>query len=404
MQAQHRTPDTRTRKPEKPYPDFPLFAHASGRWAKKIRGRFHYFGKWDDGWQAALESYKAQADDLHAGRTPRPRDNAIELRDLANHYLTSRLRKLEAGELARRTFIDYRTIVERAAGRLGKTRPVDDITAQDFTSLRAWLAKQFKSPNVLAKQVQVVRSLFKYGYDAGLLDRPVRFGPDFVKPTRKATRRAKRERGERLYTALEVKRLIADATPPMKAMILLAINCGWGNSDMSELPIKALDMDKGVADYPRPKTEAKRRAILWPETITALREAVENRPAPKDKADAGRVFITKYGKPWVRMSEKDRVIDSVSREFGKLCREVGVETNGRGFYGLRHTFRTVADELPDRPAIDLIMGHEQGDDIATHYRERIDDKRLAVIADHIHKWLFGRAMKPRKRGKRDIHI
>ena len=41
-------------KPRKPYGDFPLYAHNTGRWAKRIRSKIHYFGPWDNP-QGALE-------------------------------------------------------------------------------------------------------------------------------------------------------------------------------------------------------------------------------------------------------------------------------------------------------------------------------------------------------------
>lgn len=33
-------------KPPKPSPSFPMFAHSVGQWAKKVKGRTHYFGAW----------------------------------------------------------------------------------------------------------------------------------------------------------------------------------------------------------------------------------------------------------------------------------------------------------------------------------------------------------------------
>ena len=50
-------------RPAKPRPDFPLFAHANGQWAKKIRGKLRYFGPWEDP-QTAEDNYCRQKPEL----------------------------------------------------------------------------------------------------------------------------------------------------------------------------------------------------------------------------------------------------------------------------------------------------------------------------------------------------
>src|SRR5437764_1262225 len=96
-------------KPAKPYGDFPLFPHATRRWAKKIRGKMHYFGPWDD-WQGALNLYQEQKDDLHAGRTPRVQGKGLTIRDLLNRFLTAKKQLVDSGEITPRTFADYHAI------------------------------------------------------------------------------------------------------------------------------------------------------------------------------------------------------------------------------------------------------------------------------------------------------
>ena len=41
----------------------PLTPHDNGRWAKRIRGKLHYFGRWDDP-EGALAEHLDQKDDL----------------------------------------------------------------------------------------------------------------------------------------------------------------------------------------------------------------------------------------------------------------------------------------------------------------------------------------------------
>src|SRR5262245_15904007 len=89
MSEPHSTPPPPPRKPAKPYPDFPLFPHAAGVWAKKIRGKLHYFGPWDDP-DGALVKYLAEKDDLHAGRTPRDPADALTVYTLCGKFVTTK--------------------------------------------------------------------------------------------------------------------------------------------------------------------------------------------------------------------------------------------------------------------------------------------------------------------------
>ena len=63
----------------KPYGGFPLFRHAVGQWAKRIRGKIHYFGV-DP--KAALDKYLNQRDVLQAGRIRRVQGDGLPIRDL----------------------------------------------------------------------------------------------------------------------------------------------------------------------------------------------------------------------------------------------------------------------------------------------------------------------------------
>lgn len=387
-------------KPAKPRPDFPLFPHATGRWAKKIRGKLHYFGKWDDP-DAALQRYVEERDDLYAGRKPRRNREGLTIRDLVNKFLLAKKARVDAGELAWGTFGDQYKTCKRVLTVFGGGRLVEDLAADDFETLRAQIAKTYSK---LSRKVEIkrVRSIFRYAYDANLIEKPVRFGPGFVGPNRRELRCERQQNGERMFEAAEIRAMLAAAPAPLKAMILLGVNCGFGNTDVANLRVKHLDPKGGWCNYPRPKTGIPRRCPLWPETVKAIRAAMKVRPEPQDRADADLVFLTTAGQRWVwsqgniadideadieslaHVVRVDRVTDAMARLLSKL----GLVRPGHTFYSLRHTFETIGGESCDQVAVDAIMGHSR-DDMASVYRERISDDRLRTVVEHVRQWLRG---------------
>lgn len=384
-------------KPRRP-PGFALFAHSNGQWAKKIRGKLHYFGPWSDQ-QAALEKWLAEKDYLLAGKKPRTgTGDELTVKRLCDLFLASRERRVESGELSSRSFHDYLAIAKVVADELGKSTAVELLTPEDFADLRAKFASGCNL-KTLEGRIACTRAIFNYAEKNGLLERPLSkiWGTEFAKPSQSALSKLKGET-TRLFDAAEIWQLLDAASPIMRAMILLGVNGGLGNTDVARLGFDHLDLSGGWLSLSRAKTGKPRRIPLWKETAKALEAAIESRPTPKADTDAGLVFITAAKGNWIPCPKDN----PPSKEFAKLRAAVGIRGRGKSFYTLRHTFQTIADETRDFVAVSSIMGHA-ANSISDHYRERIGDDRLKAVVEHVRKWLLKgkpkRQAKPRKRGK-----
>lgn len=359
--------------PQKPHPDFPLFPHRNGQWAKKVRGKLHYFGTWDNP-QAALDRWLSEKDALLAGRRPREVSAGVDLKAALAKFLAAKQAAKERGDLSPRSLTDYESVCKRLAKAFGSGRLLDDIRQEDFAELRAGWPTTW-GPKTIENAIIRVRSVFNWLYQSGLIEHPVRFGPGFNRPSARTLRLSKK--GLRLFERDELLAVLTIADPQMKAMILLGVNAGLGNADCGRL---RRDQIQGEwLDYPRPKTGLPRRCWLWPETLDAL-AAIKR--MPRHEA-SGLVFMTRYGQPWHR----DEADSPIAKEMAKLLKSAKVSRPGLNFYALRHTTETVGGEARDQPALDVIMGHASPG-MAGVYRERVSDERIKHVSAHIRGWLF----------------
>lgn len=394
------TKETKARqKPDKPRKDFPLGAANNGQWQKKIRGKTHYFGTWNDP-NAAEREYLRQLPYLQAGQTPPPKDDVrTTIQVLCNQFMESKKARMERGELSVRMYHGYYRICEKLIDFFGRGKIVAELTPSDFERLRNRFAATGGLVS-LGNRIQHARIVFRYASEMDLIDKPLKFGPEFKRPRKLDLRKEAKKKPEKLFKSADLRKIITGARPQLKAMILMGINCGFGQTDISKLPLSALDLKNGWVSFPRPKTEIERNCPLWPETVSALKWVIDNRREPVQPF-ADRVFINKLGLEYVRVtvkgdnSEKGTNIDGVTLEFNKLLAKLKLSGEGRTFYALRHTFETIGGDSRDQIAVDSIMGHSpDSDDMAAVYRKAVFNRRLIAVTDHVRAWLF-----PASKGK-----
>lgn len=381
-------------KPAKPYKDFPLFPHGSGQWAKKIRGKLWYFGVWENT-DEALQRFVRERDIILAGGNPRigsttTTPDGHTVAQICNHYLTSQERKVADGELVSRTFADYVKTGKRVAEFFGRETIAGTLKPAHFTAFRRSFPKSWGARTV-GREIRQTRGIFKHAAENELLDHIPNFGTEFKEPKRRVVRKGDRQRridnGLMMFEASEVRTMLKHARHPWRAMILLGVNCGMGNTDLANLPRRVIDLDGGWLVYGRQKTGIDRSCPLWPETVEAVRDVISKRGEPKNFEDSDVVFLTKFGNRFVRETQPGSFADGISEAFAKMLRRWEMKRPGLNFYSLRRTFETVAQETGQQNAVDYIMGHCDHS-MASVYRQRFGDKQLLSVSEHVREWLF----------------
>ena len=443
-------------KPPKPYPGFPLFPDNNGYWRKKIGGRHCTFGRWasiDDepayraSWQSALARFEALYEQMQRGATIKARPELITLGELVGRYLADSSRDVERREIGARHFAELRQSLEGYRDAVGASRTIAQLI-DDPTPIRAYVDgrrdrygwcyynRLMRHANALwtwaaAPMSEALPAAFKWkGLHAS---RKVR---EFRRERREARARGVR----RTFDAGEVRALIDAAGPTLRAAILLGYHCAFGNGDVARLPrnaisvydrptavrvhgrVKTIPAGWALIDFPRPKTELDRFAIVPPHVVAAVRAADAAASAGTMPDVAMLALRSARGTPLQNeVIRRDAAgvthattNDLVGQQFERLVRNVGrcpshgwtkrrpgvggagkrrgpavCPTCGavltpmqvRGFYALRATATTIAaGSVASSDARALFEGHATGGVRQTFYLEPTELHELLVIA------------------------
>ena len=60
----------------------------------------------------------------------------------------------------------------------------------------------------MANEMQIVRSIFQYGFEGEMIEKPVRFGPGFKKPLAKIIRLTRIAEGPQMVAPDAIRRLL----------------------------------------------------------------------------------------------------------------------------------------------------------------------------------------------------
>lgn len=321
----------------------------------------------------ALEYGSHAAAPMPAPKASNP-DNAT-MYSILNRWALARRQDCAEGKINAQTFNQYRLSANRIDKIIGHYK-CSEFTPEHTEELHRRLVKAHTADGA-RRAIGHLRDCCRYAAERRWC-RPVLFGEKIASAL---AARPAAEMKWKLYTPAQIQSILKACRDQMKdkggiyldqhrqfyAILLLALNGGYGSREASQLLKTDIDLSAGMIEAKRGKTGVRHIVPLWDETAKALKPVLLQRP------DDPLLFRTMLKNPWCYERPKmkaGKIIgftsnDNVADRFNDLVDELGIRFEGQSFYKLKHLSNTTADAAGDPHATFALYGHSLG--VKGHY-------------------------------------
>lgn len=104
--------------------------------------------------------------------------------------------QLNAGNMKKNNYEAQYAVCKIVLEYMPASVPLDSIGLLHFTSVMNAIIKRKQAPQTRGRVIGLVKSIFKFGYENGVLSRPANFGVGFAKPPAKVMRAHRNAKGD----------------------------------------------------------------------------------------------------------------------------------------------------------------------------------------------------------------
>lgn len=347
---------------------------SGGRWCKQIDGQVRYFGRGKS--ESDSKSYKVAQDAYFDFLKDRevslpveiPLDEAT-LKDVCEKYLQTLEARHNSRNVEQRVSASHveqtRCCLKDFWSCVGEKKRVGCIGELDLDEYRnrtldlplngsKLKRRKLKpiSPATARDRLKAVRALYRWAWKMHIIENLPRNIDDIARTNGNVAP----EENIKTFSLDELKKIWSIAPSRTRCFIALALNCGMGQKDISDLKRNEIDLDGGYIERARSKTNIRAKHKLWKVTRELLAEHADLRVAG-DKP----VFLGENDKELVRrwlVNGRQKISDAVKNAFGRVTRKAGFPSTGHGFYGLRKTGATMIEQI-DPAVTEMYLSHAE---------------------------------------------